>query len=181
MLGASETFWARREEQYRSDLSRLQQEAALPESIGWLGEIPVKDIERWGWIRPLTNPMAAAEACLRFFGVPSVQAWRQVYGDTLAAAYRTSPTFKSAPGAVAAWIRQGEIAAAEIECATWDPEGFQRELMALRELTREKDPQEFLPKLIKRCAAYGVAVVVQRAPKLCRASGVVRSSPRRAR
>jgi HTH-type transcriptional regulator / antitoxin HigA len=173
-LGASEAFWARRELQYRADLARLQQEAALPESAAWLNEIPVKDIEGWGWLRPLANPAAAAVACLQFFGVPSVGAWREVYGDALAAAYRTSPTYKSEPGAVAAWIRQGEIAASSIECGHWDPEGFQRELSALRELTREKDPEEFLPTLVRRCGAWGVAVVVLRAPKLCRASGVVR-------
>jgi len=34
VLGASEAFWARRESQYRADLARLQQEAALPESVG---------------------------------------------------------------------------------------------------------------------------------------------------
>ena len=133
VLGASEAFWSRRESQYRADLARLQQEAALPESVGWLNEIPVKDIERWGWLRVLANPAAAAAACLQFFGVPSVGAWREVYGDALAAAYRTSPTYKSEPGAVATWMRQGEIAASSIECGPWDPERFQRELSALRE------------------------------------------------
>ena len=146
----------------------------LPESVGWLNEIPVKDIERWGWLRPLANSAAAAAACLQFFGVPSVGAWREVYGDALAAAYRTSPTYKSEPGAVAAWMRHGEIAASSIECGLWDPERFQRELSALRELTRVKDPAEFLPELVRRCAACGGAVVVLRTPKLCRASGVVR-------
>lgn len=174
VLGASEAFWTGRESQYRADLARLQQEASLPESVSWLSEIPVRDIQRWGWIAPLANPAAAAAACLRFFGVPSVRAWRDVYGDALSAAYRTSSTYRSAPGAVAAWIRQGEIAAAEIECGPWDPKRFRRELISLRELTREKDPEKFLPELIRRCAACGVAVVVQQAPRLCRASGVVR-------
>src|SRR4051812_24977706 len=119
----------------------------------WLDEIPVKDIERWGWLTPLASPAAAVAACLQFFGVPSVRTWREVYGDALAAAYRTSPTYKSEPGAVAAWIRQGEIAASSIECGPWDPERFRRELPALRELTREKAPTEFLPELVRRCAA----------------------------
>ena len=174
VLGASETFSAQREEQYRADLARLHQEAAPPESIGWLSEIPLKDIERWGWIKPLTNPMAAAAACLRFFGVPSVEAWREVYGETLAAAYRTSPTFKSAPGAVAAWIRQGEIAASSIECGQWDPDQFRQELSALRELTREKEPQEFLPELLKQLRGLWCRGRRPGAPNLCRASGVVR-------
>jgi Zn-dependent peptidase ImmA (M78 family)/plasmid maintenance system antidote protein VapI len=174
VLGASEAFWARRESQYRADLARLQQEAAMPESMGWLNEIPVKDIEGWGWLTPLANPTVAAAACLQFFGVPNVGAWREVYGDALAAAYRTSPTYKSEPGAVAAWIRQGEIAASSTECGLWDPYRFQRELSALRGLTREKAPGDFLPELVRRCAACGVAVVALRAPKLCRASGVVR-------
>ena len=95
----------------------------LPESVGWLNEIPVKDIERWGWLGALANPAAAAAACLQFFGVPSVGAWREVYGDALAAAYRTSPTYTSEPGAVATWVRQGEIAASSIECGLWDPGG----------------------------------------------------------
>jgi HTH-type transcriptional regulator / antitoxin HigA len=141
-LGASEVFWARRELQYRTDLARLQREASLPESLDWLREIPVKDMERWGWIEHFADPAAAATACLRFFGVPSVGAWREAYGDALAAAYRTSPTYKSDPGA--AWIRQGEIAASEIECSPWDPERFRNELAALRELTREKDPELFV-------------------------------------
>ncbi len=172
-LGASEAFWARRESQYRTDLGRLHGEASRPESIAWLDEIPVKDMERWGWIRPHADPSDVAAACLQFFGVPSVGVWREAYGDALAAAYRTSPTYNSEPGAVAAWIRQGEIVASSIECGPWDPARLRSELGALRELTREKDPVVFLPDLVRQCAFCGVAVVVLRAPQLCRASGAV--------
>jgi len=174
VLGSSEAFWARRESQYRTDLVRMHGEASKPESIAWLGEIPVKDLERWGWIKPYADQSAAVAACLQFFGVPSAGVWREAFGDALSAAYRTSPTYKSEPGAVAAWIRQGEIAASSIECGPWDPARLRGELDALRELTREKDPDVFLPELVRHCASCGVAVVVLRAPKLCRASGVVR-------
>jgi Zn-dependent peptidase ImmA (M78 family) len=44
----------------------------------------------------------------------------------------------------------------------------------MRDLTREKDPRVFLPKLIAQCAACGVAVVVLRPPTGCKASGATR-------
>ncbi|HEU4689887.1 MAG TPA: ImmA/IrrE family metallo-endopeptidase, partial [Vicinamibacterales bacterium] len=41
-------------------------------------------------------------------------------------------------------------------------------------LTRQKDPERFLPTLIRACAECGVALVVLRAPTGCRASGATR-------
>jgi Zn-dependent peptidase ImmA (M78 family) len=44
----------------------------------------------------------------------------------------------------------------------------------MRTLSRLKDPQQFLPHLQVLCASCGVALVVVRAPKGCRASGATR-------
>jgi plasmid maintenance system antidote protein VapI/Zn-dependent peptidase ImmA (M78 family) len=180
-LGATKAFWTTRESQYQRGLARLLQTAASPESATWLSDIPVTEIAKWGWIEAAANRVANVAACLRFFGVSTVKAWRDAYSEgMLAVAFKTSPTFKSAPGAVAAWLRQGEIEASKIACDTWDPERFRQELLAIRELTREKDPDVLIPELIRLCASCGVAVVVLRAPKKCRASGVSRFlTPRR--
>jgi plasmid maintenance system antidote protein VapI/Zn-dependent peptidase ImmA (M78 family) len=172
VLGASAAFWTRREEQYRADLARLEREASLPDSLDWLDEIPVKDMVRLGWLEPGADEAATAFSCLRFFGVPSVGAWWRTYQNALqAVALRTSATFQSAPGAVAAWLRRGEIEAASIKCGPWVSERFRHELGAVRALTREPDPKVFIPKLQGICAACGVAVVPLRAPKACKASG----------
>src|SRR5439155_7434606 len=64
--------------------------------------------------------------------------------------------------------------ASEIDCGLWDPHKFREELQGIRALTRVEDPRQFVPELVKRCAACGVAVVVLRAPKGCRASGAAR-------
>ena len=90
------------------------------------------------------------------------------------AAFRSSPTFESKPGAVAAWLRQGELEAESMPTGTWNATQFEATLQQLRALTRKKNPQEFLPELSKHCAACGVAVVIIRAPTGCRASGVTR-------
>src|SRR5207248_634028 len=121
------------------------------------------------------DPAALAVAVLRFFGVPSLDSWHSVYHEALhPVAFRTSSTFESQPGAIAAWLRQGEHEAASIRCERWDPDKFKEQLQVIRGLTRERNPQVFLPELRRLCAECGVAVVVLRAPKKCRASGASR-------
>ncbi len=175
VLGASTSFWLNREGRYRYDLARLKTVAAQPASLNWFAEVPVRDMVRFGWIESASDPVATLTALFRFFGVANVDSWRQHYGDVLnAVAFRTSPTFESLPGAVAAWLRQGELAASSLPCGTWSPGRLRAQLPVIRELTREKDPAVFLPELVRQCAACGLAVVALRAPKSCKASGATK-------
>ena len=124
LLGGSVEFWMSRDFQYRHDTARLH--AADHE---WLAELPLGDMIKFGWITPVPHPSAEMAACLRFFRVPSVPAWRQMYADLREmVAFRTSPSFDSRPAAVAAWLRQGEIEGEAIDCNPWDPEHFERSL-----------------------------------------------------
>lgn len=182
ILGASVEFWMNRESQYREDVARLQREVRGAASREWLTELPVKDMIKFGWLESVPGSADAAAACLRFFGVRDVGTWRKTYRDALEmAAFRTSPSFESQPGAVAAWLRQGEIESASIDCKRWNAKKFQEILPRIRSLTRKKDPSYFIPELAKRCAECGAAVLIVRAPTGCRASGATRFlSPSRA-
>jgi HTH-type transcriptional regulator/antitoxin HigA len=176
ILGSSASFWMTRESQYRADAVRLKRESRLSAAEEWLQELPLKDMISFGWIKPISSSAPAREtACLDFFHVPDVGAWREKYRGALEmAVFRTSSSFDSQPGAVAAWLRQGEIEAASIDCKPWDAKRFRKALSSIRPLTRKKDPSFFLPELQKRCAECGVAVVIVRAPTGCRASGATR-------
>lgn len=168
VLGASVEFWMARDYRYRETISRLQ-----TREKGWLSELPVNDMTKFGWLGTTSSELVGA--CLRFFAVPSVQAWRASYGNVLnATAFRTSKSFESQPGAVAAWLRAGEIEAAAIDCGPWNADGFRKTLVKARTLTKQKDPQRFIPKLRDLCAEKGVAIAVVRAPDGCRASGATR-------
>lgn len=170
-LGVSATFWMNRESQYREDISRLQIKISSSDE-GWLKELPVKDMTAFGWLRPVHHASEKVVECLRYFGMPNVAAWRETYHNVLeTVAFRTSPSFDSQSGAVAAWLRQGEIESIRIESKTWDAERFQDTLPSIRALTRKKNPSDFIPELQKLCAECGVAVVIARAPTGCRASG----------
>jgi Zn-dependent peptidase ImmA (M78 family) len=174
-LGSTVSFWKKREEWYRRDLQRLTERASSADATAWLSELPFKDMKALGWIRVGTDKVEVATACMRFFGVAAVDDWRRTYAEPFKTpAFRTSQTFASDPGAVAAWLRQGEILASEIDCGPWDQDKFREALQEIRALTREEDPEKFIPELVKRCAACGVAVVVLRAPTGCRSSGAAR-------
>ena len=174
ILGGSADFWTVRESQYRASVPLYREKLRDESPEQWLDELPVADMRQHGWLSDLaqSDPFSA---CLRFFDVPDIGTWRARYRDALAmAAFRTSPSFTSKAGAVAAWLRRGEVEAELIRCDPWDAERFQRALGEIRRLTRIRDPKSFLPKLTELSAECGVAVTIVRAPRGCRASGATR-------
>lgn len=127
---------------------------------------------RFHWIKPTADSREKLEECLRFFNVPTVEAWREIYRSLLdSVAFRTSAAFVSQRGAVLAWLRQGALQGESIDCLTWSAERLRASLPQLRALTRKKQPNLFIPELVRLCAAAGVAVTIVRAPAGCRASG----------
>lgn len=170
VLGASVEFWVSRDFQYRQDVATLQFNGEK-----WLEELPLSDMIRFGWIKPVPRPTEEMAACLRFFNVTSVAAWHEKYmARPQIAAFRTSSAYDSKPAAVAAWLRQGEIEGGTIHCKPWSAEKFRDALVNIRSLTRDKHPKRFVAELQRICAECGVAVVVVRAPTGCRASGATR-------
>lgn len=174
VLGASPTFWLNREERYRAQLSELHTPLSSEED-NWLKEIPVSAMQKNGWIPKVAFPAQNLRNCLSFFDVPDVQSWKEIYsvGSGLAA-FRTSPAFDPKLGAVAAWLRQGEIEADFIDCSFWDKDKFCAALQDARYLTTQEDPSIFIPELQKIFAACGVAVVIARTPDGCQASGATK-------
>jgi HTH-type transcriptional regulator / antitoxin HigA len=173
VTGTPARLWNRLEADYRSDLERLRQQRDLAASAAWLAEMPVRELLRLGVLPPEPADKASrVEQVLSFFGVASVEAWDDVYGS-MACAFRQSKAYQPKPGAVAAWLRLGELAAQDLRCAPYSKAGFSAALPELRALTVE--PLEvFAPRLQKICAGHGVAVVFVEEITGARASGVTR-------
>lgn len=170
VLGASLEFWMSRDFYFREDVKRIHGGGQE-----WLRELPLADMIRFGWLNPRPHPTEELSSCLQFFKVVDIPEWHLTYrGIHEMAVFRTSPSFDSRPASVAAWLRQGEIQAYDIECAPWDPVKFRESLPALRKFTRQKDPARFISQLQTACSECGVAVVVVRSPNGCRASGATR-------
>lgn len=171
-LGPSSDFWISREAQYRADVQWLLNEGATQENVEWLKDIPFKDMIKFGWIEERENKEDIATACLDFFEIKNLESWYEDYLEKLkCVAFRTSYSFESDSAAVATWLRKGEIEGKKIECKNWNAQKFKSALENIRQLSRIKDPNVFIPQLQNLCSDCGVAVVIVRAPKGCRASG----------
>ena len=170
VLGAPVEFWLVREAKYQAALERQRQEDIEPAEKEWLDQLPVAFMARVGWIESHRRLHERFAACLQFFGVASVAAWQERYARPLAA-FRASGKHAKKLGAVAAWLRRGELETTAVRTVPFDKEGFRRTLGDLRALTLEADPKIFVTRLVESCAAQGVAVALVPAPGGCPVSG----------
>lgn len=112
---------------------------------------------------------------LSFFNVNNLRAWNIRYGSLRSETqFRTSPSLLSDEGAVSVWLRHGELDASLVATRPWSPDTLREKLDDIRKLSKIGQPSRFLPKLKKLCAEAGVALVIVRAPRGCRASGATR-------
>ncbi|MGY0197563.1 helix-turn-helix domain-containing protein [Leptothrix sp. BB-4] len=171
LVGATPRFWLAREAQYRFALQSIQDNTRA-----WVSSLPFADMAKFGWLEAASSAKDKLQHAFTFFGVSSLDEWREAWLSEHAGltAYRTSPVFTTRAAAAAAWLRQGELAASRIRTAPWSRENFERLLPELKALTRIDKPADFIPLLQQKCAEFGVAVVIVRAPKGCPASGATR-------
>lgn len=172
VLGIPASFWNNLERNYQEFVARQQEEELLGESTDWLKEVPVTTLERYGWIERRSRQVDKVREVLGFFGVASPSEWQQVF-QVPQASFRHSASFKSESGALAAWLRKGELDAQGIRCAPFEKSRFQSALAAARALTVE-EPEQFVPQLVSLCAAAGVAVAFVRELPKCRVHGATR-------
>lgn len=172
VLGVPAGFWNNREVQYREALARQDETAHLRGQGSWLKKIPCRAMAKLGWIKLLPDPAQQLREVLGFFGVASVKQWEAVWSRP-DAAFRASAAFARDPGAVAAWLRRGELQAQSVATRPYEATRFREALDRARDLTCEP-PEVFTCQLGTACAEAGVAVAfVPELPRL-RTSGATR-------
>ena len=158
VTGTLANFWLSLESNYRAQLSRQDESRELEAQLEWLASVPVRELLRRRAIEPAKDRVATLRAVLSFFGVSSVETWKGLWLSP-SAAFRKSRAFRGKPGAIAAWLRLGEVQAHSIRCEPFYKERFESALGVIRKLTTES-PSVFEPKMRELCSASGVAVVV---------------------
>ena len=151
------SFWNSLETKYQQALAKKRERQTLSGFVSWLDELPIKDLISRGWLHPTPDQADLVSQALAFFGVTEPNVWRQLWLSPKASFHR-SQAFKASPGAIAAWLRIGELEAQKIRCASFDRSTFKHELETLRSLTKAPLAQ-IKKELVDRCRRVGVAVV----------------------
>ena len=174
LVGGSVGFWRKRQEDYDRSLNRAMESIPKDDAAEWLRELPIRHMTDHGWIESSTDFRTRLQNCMMYFGVNGPDEWYWRYTNTRKYNFRTSSAFTSSEGALAAWLRQGELEAATISTSDWSVNKLIGRLPAIRRLSWTKSPGVFVPKLRALLAEAGVALVFARAPSGCRASGAAR-------
>ncbi|MCL4440487.1 MAG: HigA family addiction module antitoxin [Firmicutes bacterium] len=172
VLGIPASFWQNREQNYREYLARREEGKRLQEQVEWLSQIPVATLIKLGWVKSSKDKVEQLKAVLDFFGVASPEAWRNLWTSPQAV-FRKSTAFQADPGAVASWLRKGELVAQTIPCKPFEETKFKEALKTVRQITRQK-PEDFIPEVVRICADAGVAVVFVPELPRSRVSGATR-------
>ena len=176
VLGGSLNFWLNREVNFREQLARLDSKRRYESWVGWLDELPLKDLKSAGVIpqERITKAIKPrlVEILLSFFGVASPDEWQTNYG-VLQASFRRTRQCQSEVGAIASWLRLGEVAAEKMHTPKYHRARFEKTMREIRELT-VLPPREFGPELRRLCSEAGVKLVLVPAIPRAHVSGVAR-------
>lgn len=158
VLGVPARLWTNLEANYRLFEARRADERRLRKEVEWAKKFPVNALVTLGYLPKPINDTERVEALLDFFGCGRVMAYRVRY-EKQTAAYRKSPSFKSSPEALAAWLRIGDIEAKGRETEPFDPKVFRKNLRLVRRDLVTEAPEVFERALVEHCAKSGVALV----------------------
>ena len=135
----------------------------LSANVQWLDEYPVRDMLKRGWIQAGRDRPSRLTALMTFLGVAVAEpkAFQKAVGFRIT----ESAQHKVSLGALAVWLRKGELDAQEVSTADYDEDVFAEALSRMRRMTTQP-PAEFIPAMLELCAEAGVAFcMVQELPK----------------
>ena len=163
VLGIDAQFWTNLEADYRLALAQNRDRDALFANVHWLDDYPIRHMIERGWIEADRDKPSRLKALLSFLGAAVVEprAYQQAVGFRITEAAQR----KVSLGALAVWLRKGELDAQEVSTADYDEEVFSAALAKIRRMTGQS-PEEFIPAMSDLCAEAGVAFcMVQELPK----------------
>jgi HTH-type transcriptional regulator / antitoxin HigA len=164
-------YWIQLEANYQTAKQRLLEAESLRARVDLVDRFPVRELERRNGIEHKTSKLEKLRELLRFFGVADADALEKVWLQP--ALFRRSKAFEADEGALASWLRLGELEAATVKTEPFDPVACRAAIDKMRRLSALPGI-EWLEPLKTMCASVGIALVVLKELPKCRINGATR-------
>lgn len=152
-------FWLNMQRSYDEFIAREERKELLAESTTWAKLFPIADMVKKGWLPARTTIAEKTSELLSFFSISNHTAWEDYYfNQQLKVAFRISLAHTKEPYAISAWLRKGELQAAELPTKPFNEKYFKEVLPDIKRLM-VKHPDDFFKRLQTLCLDAGVKVV----------------------
>ena len=170
-LGGVASFWINLDKNYRATFARLEQENKAKLEIDLLEQFPYSELAKLNRVEATRDKIQRVTNLWRFFGVNSLLSIQ----STEAVAYRRGYSQTIKRGALAAWLRCGEIdmQKSDIKVSDYSDTRLKAVLPKIRSMTRQLEG-DFFGKIQFILASAGVGLVAVQHLKGTRASGATR-------
>jgi addiction module HigA family antidote len=152
-------FWMNLQQGYDEYMSRKKRQKVVQEALAWVEKFPLAEMIKKGWLTPLNTIEEKTMEMLAFFGFATHTAWENYYfHQQLKFAFRISLAQTNDSYAISAWLRKGELQAAELEAKEYSEKKFKDALTELKSIMINQTAGFFIPLQIF-CLEAGVKVV----------------------
>lgn len=157
-------LWIKHQSIYDEYKTREKLKTAINKAADWTRRFPYPDMAK-KYNLPKTRKIAEkTQHLFEFFGISSHTAWENLYMKSkLKVAAYASLKHTQEPHAISAWLRQGELQAAQLNTNDFDKKKFKNALQQAKQIIA-KQPDNFFIKLQKLCLDAGVKLIYT--PKL---------------
>jgi len=152
-------FWLAKQSRYEEFVARERLKAEEAKSLDWVRLFPYLEMAKLGWIASTSRAEEKLEQILNFFGVQNESAWENIYiHSAVKAQFKLSLSHSKNPQALSAWLRKGDLDAANFHTPDYDPKLFSACLEKCKHLIA-LHPKDLFTQLQTLCADTGVRLV----------------------
>lgn len=152
-------FWMNYQRAFDEYIAREKRQAVIEEATAWAKQFPLADMIKKEWLPQRSSIQEKTMEMLAFFGFSNHTAWEDYYfKQQLKVAFRISLAQTNEPYAISAWLRRGELQAAEITSEEYSEKKFKDALPELKSIMANH-PKGFFSKMQDICLQAGVKIV----------------------
>jgi len=151
-------FWINRQKIYDEYIARLSYQKTIEDGVEWSKTIPYAKMASLGWVESTRKKEIKVINLFNYFEVSNTKGYYDFYhNQKLLVNFRISLQKNENSGAIAAWLRQGEIQAKNIQVSDFSKSKLKEILPKLKGVM-VKQSNSFFNQIKELCAYAGIKI-----------------------